>query len=204
MELELQSLLGLVAGVALAAACGFRIFVPMLVASIAVHAGAIEVSPGFAWIGSMPALCCFAAATTLEIAGYYLPGVDHFLDVVATPAAVVAGTLLTASFVTGMEPWMRWSLALIAGGGAAAAVQGATVVLRSVSGLTTVGLANPLVATAELAGATGVSILAIVAPLLAMAVLVALVWWLWRRRTRIARALPWSSDAPEAPGSPAA
>jgi hypothetical protein len=190
--MELQPILGLVAGVALAAACGFRVFVPLLVASLAVHAGAMHVSAGFAWIGSTPALCCFAAATALEIGGYYLPGVDHFLDVIATPAAVVAGTLLTASFVTDMEPWMRWSLALIAGGGAAAAVQGTTVLVRGFSGITTLGLANPLVATGELAGATGISVLAVLAPIAALLVLVALGGWLVRRivRARDSRGLP--------------
>jgi hypothetical protein len=182
--MDLQPLLGVIAGVALAAACGFRVFVPLLVASIAVHSGAMQVSEGFAWVGSTPALCCLAAATAFEIGGYYLPGVDHFLDVIATPAAVVAGTLVTASFVTDMEPWMRWSTALIAGGGAAAAVQGATVVARGISGITTLGLGNPIVATAELVGSTAVSILAVVAPIFALALIAGMAWWLFRRFTR--------------------
>jgi hypothetical protein len=198
--MDLQAILGVVAGVALAAACGFRVFVPLLVASIAVHSGAMQVSEGFAWIGSTPALCCLAAATAFEIGGYYLPGVDHFLDVIATPAAVVAGTLVTASFVTDMEPWMRWSTALIAGGGAAAAVQGATVVARSISGLTTFGVGNPIVSTAELVGSTAVSILAVVAPILALALIAGVVWWLFRRFTR---RKPAPATEPSWSGSPA-
>ena len=116
MELDLQAFLGLLTGLGLSAACGFRVFVPMLVAAIAVRSGAVQVSADFAWIASTPAIVCFGAATAFEIAGYYLPGVDHFLDVIATPAAIVAGTLLTASFVTDMAPWLRWSVALIAPG----------------------------------------------------------------------------------------
>jgi hypothetical protein len=189
MELDLQAFLGLLTGLGLSAACGFRVFVPMLVAAIAVRSGAIHVTADFAWIGSTPAIVCFGAATAFEIAGYYLPGVDHFLDVIATPAAVVAGTLLTASFVTDMAPWLRWSFALIAGGGLAAVVQVATVAARGVSLLATFGLANPIVATAELGAATFVSIAAAVVPILALLTVAALVAWLWTRRGARLRAL---------------
>lgn len=197
MELELQTFLGVLTGLGLSAACGFRVFVPMLVAAIAVRAGAIHVSADFAWIGSVPAIACFGAATVFEIAGYYLPGVDHFLDVIATPAAIVAGTLLTASFVTDIAPWMRWSFALIAGGGLAATVQLATVATRGVSMLTTFGLGNPVVATAELGAATFVSVAAAVVPILALLTVIALVAWLWSRRAARARALQVARASPQ-------
>lgn len=174
----LQTLLGLVAGLGLAAACGFRVFVPMLIVSIGVHAGVVHVAPAFAWIGSTPALVAFSAATVLEIGGYYLPGLDHFLDVLATPSAVVAGAVLSTAFISDMDPWMRWMLAAIVGGGVAGLVQVATVVTRAVSGLTTLGIGNPIVATAELAGSTAVTIAAIVAPLVALLVLVVCAVWL--------------------------
>jgi hypothetical protein len=92
--------------------------------------------------------------------------------------------LLTASFITDMEPWMRWSLGLIAGGGAAAAVQGATVSVRSLSGITTLGLGNPIVSAGELVGATTLSILAVLVPLAALALLVLLAWFVCTRVVR--------------------
>jgi hypothetical protein len=180
----LQVVLGLLAGLGLAAACGFRVFVPMLIVSIGVHADVVHVAPELAWIGSTPALVALAGATLLEIGGYYLPGLDHFLDLVATPSAVVAGAVLSTAFVTDVDPWFRWSLAMIVGGSVAGVVQVATVGARAVSGVTTLGLANPVVATGELAGATGVSILAIVAPVLGLLALVLLATWVvlrWRR-----------------------
>lgn len=183
----LQAVLGLIAGLGLSAACGFRVFVPMLLVSIGIHAGAIDVAPGFAWIGSTPALVAFSAATALEIGGYYIPGLDHFLDLIATPSAVVAGTILSTAFVTDIDPWLRWSLAMIVGGGVACAVQVATVATRAVSGLTTFGLGNPVVATGELAGAAGVSAAAVIAPLLGLvvlAVVLLLFAWRWRERRR--------------------
>src|SRR5688572_12753348 len=145
----MQEMLSVFVGVGLAAACGFRIFVPLLVMSIAAVSGQLTLSPSFQWIGSYPALITFGVATVLEITAYYVPWLDNLLDSIATPAAVVAGTIVTASVVSGMNPYLQWTLAVIAGGGAAGLVQGATVLTRAASTTTTGGLANPVVATAE-------------------------------------------------------
>src|SRR5205823_13334581 len=126
--------------------------------------GHLSLAPGFQWNGSPAALAAFTVATLIEAAGYYVPWVDHLLDTIATPAAIIAGTIVTASMVTGMSPFMRWTLALIAGGGAASLVQGATVLARGVSTATTAGLANPVVATMELGGSIATSFLALMMP----------------------------------------
>ncbi|HSU52479.1 MAG TPA: DUF4126 domain-containing protein [Candidatus Dormibacteraeota bacterium] len=156
-------------GIGLSAACGFRVFVPMLFMSIASMSGHLTLAQGFEWIGTYPAVITFSVATCVEIAGYYIPWVDHLLDTMATPAAVVAGIVATAAIVSGTSPMLKWILAVIAGGGAAAAVQGTTVVARGASTLTTGGLANPLFATIELGGAVLTSLLAIVVPVLLVA-----------------------------------
>lgn len=155
----------------MSAACGFRVFVPLLVMSIASKAGHLTLAPGFDWIGSYPAMLTFSVAAALEIAGYFIPWFDHCLDVIATPASVVAGTVVTASLVTGASPYLRWTLAAIAGGGVAGMVQGATVATRGASTATTGGLANPLVATLELAGALITSIAALFAPVVVVALI---------------------------------
>src|SRR5947209_5055832 len=98
-----STLLSICLGIGLSAACGFRVFVPLLVMSIASLSGHLSLAPGFAWIGTYPALLTFAVATILEIAGYYIPWLDHALDILASPAAIVAGTVATASVVTGMS-----------------------------------------------------------------------------------------------------
>src|SRR5262245_22853156 len=131
--METEFILAFCVGVGLSAACGFRVFVPLLIMSIAANSGHLNLASGFQWIGYPVALIAFSVATIIEVAGYYIPWVDHLLDTIATPAAVIAGTLVTASMVTGMSPFMRWTLALIAGGGAASLVQGATVLARGVS-----------------------------------------------------------------------
>ena len=119
----MEELLGLFIGIGLSATCGFRVFVPLFGMSIAHHAGALSFSSGFDWIGSWPATIAFGIAMVIEIAAYYIPWVDNLLDTIATPAAVVAGTIVTASMVGDVSPFLRWSLAIIAGGGIAAVVQ---------------------------------------------------------------------------------
>src|SRR5258707_766791 len=104
----MDTIFSLLAGLGLSAACGFRVFVPLLVISIASLSGHLTLSPGFAWVGTWPALIAFATATALEVAGYYVPWVDNLLDTVATPAAIVAGTIVTASMVSNMDPFMKW------------------------------------------------------------------------------------------------
>ena len=170
----MELLLSICVGLGLSAACGFRIFVPLLVTSIAAHAGHLNLASNFQWIGSTEALTAFSLATALEVGAYYIPWLDNFLDTVATPAAVVAGTIVTASMVTDVSPFLKWSLAVVAGGGVAGAVQATTVLARGLSLTGTGGLANPLIATAELGGSILTAIAAVVAPFLALG-LVALV-----------------------------
>jgi hypothetical protein len=135
----MQELLGVFIGIGLSATCGFRIFVPLLGMSIAHQAGALSFSPGFEWIGSWPATIAFGIAMIIEIAAYYIPWLDNLLDTIATPAAVVAGTIITASMVGDVSPLMRWSMAIIAGGGIAGLVQGSSELVRGASTASTGG-----------------------------------------------------------------
>jgi hypothetical protein len=175
--------LSLLIGLGLAAACGFRVFVPLLIMSLASRAGVghLELSAGFAWIGSTPALLAFAVATVLEIGGYYIPWVDNLLDAVATPTAILAGILVTASAVGDMSPFLRWSLAILAGGGTAAVFQGITATARQVSSFTTGGLGNPVVATVEAGGSAILSVLAVTLPILAILAVFGLLYFGGRR-----------------------
>jgi hypothetical protein len=195
-----QGLVAATVGVGLAASCGFRVFVPLLVMSAAVKAGMLELSSGWEWVGNWPALGALACATLFEVGGYFVPWLDHLLDVAATPAAVIAGIVATAACTSHMDPLLEWSLAIIAGGGAAAAVQTATVVTRGASTATTGGLGNWVVSTFELALSFVTSILAILAPFLGVALCVIGVLvirrMLKRRRAKLeAAALPAAETA---------
>lgn len=170
-------------GIGLAAACGFRVFVPLLVMSLASRAevGQLVLGESFAWIGSTPALIAFGAATVLEIAGYYIPWVDNLLDAIATPTAIVAGILVTAGAMGDASPLLKWTLAVLAGGGTTAVVQGMTATARHVSSFATGGLGNPILATAEAGGSALLSVLAITLPLVAVLLIVGLFYVVARR-----------------------
>jgi hypothetical protein len=188
--MSLDTLLSVMVGIGLSAACGFRVFVPLLVMSIASLSGHLTLSPGFQWIATYPALIAFALATILEIAGYYIPWVDHILDVVAAPAAVIAGIVAMASTVTGMSPFLRWALAIIAGGGLAGTFQVFTSITRLASSAATAGLGNPVVSTAEAGGSVALSIAAIAMPLAAVAVAATAFVFLHKLRRRLIKKRP--------------
>jgi hypothetical protein len=181
----LRVILSVALGLGLAAACGFRVFVPLLVAALAARFAHLPLAAGFDWLSGTPALVALGTATALEVGAYYIPWLDHALDAVATPAAVGAGILAAASTVTELPPAARWGVSIIGGGAVAGLVQGASVVLRLKSTALTGGLANPVLATAELIGATGMALLAIALPLLALLLLIFVVVFATRATGRL-------------------
>jgi hypothetical protein len=175
-----EALLGIAVGFGLAAAAGFRVFVPLLAAAIASKTGVLELSPGFLWLATTPALAALGTATLLEVGAYSVPWLDQLLDLVATPAAMVAGMLAAASVVVDLPPVLKWSAVLLAGG-AAGVTQGATVFTRFKSTTLTGGVGNPVVSTLELVSAVVTSALAIFLPIITF-VAVLLLFVIFTRR----------------------
>lgn len=184
----LDTLLSIALGIGLAAAVGLRIFLPLLVASVAAATGHLELSPAFAWLASTPAIVMLGVATVLEILAYYVPGVDNLLDAIATPATVVAGAVVAAAVMTDLPPIVKWTTAVIAGGGVAGLTQGVTALLRAKSTAMTGGLGNSAVATGELGGAIVLAVLSIAAPVIAAGLVVLIIWLAVRVARRLLRA----------------
>ena len=182
----METALGIALGLGLSAACGFRVFVPLLVLGVASFTGTVTLGSGFEWLSSPPALIALGLATALEIAAYYVPWLDNVLDTIASPAAVMAGAVAAVAVQSDIDPLLHWSVVAIAGGGAASLVQVSTVALRGASTALTGGLANVFLSTGEWFGAMAVAIMAIVAPVVALllVVFVALVAWVSVRRRR--------------------
>jgi len=178
--------LGALLGIGLAAACGFRIFVPFLVLSVAALGGHVPLAGGFEWIGTPVALTAFALATLLEVGAYFLPWLDNLLDTLATPVTVIAGMVAVAAVATELPPPLRWTVAMIAGGGVAGVVQGGSVLARATSTLATGGLGNVAVSGLELVGSVVASLTAVLLPVLggalALLVSVAAIRMMLRRR----------------------
>ena len=154
-------------GIGLAAATGFRVFLPMFAVSLASSMGWIPMNESFQWLSGLPTLITTGIATVVEILAYYIPFVDHILDTMSVPLATVAGSVMFASQFADIGTFPQWALALIAGGGTAAAISSGFAGTRAASTATTGGLGNSVVATTETAGAGIMSFLAIAAPFIA-------------------------------------
>lgn len=181
----MELFLSICIGVGLSASTGFRIFVPALLANIACMNGWITPSESFAWLATWPAFFALLSATIVEIGAYYIPFVDNLLDTIAGPLSVIAGTLLTTSFVDIDNDVLKWSLGLILGGGTAGLVQAGTSVIRLGSSKFTGGLGNPVVSTAENVAAFGFSSLAIFLPIIALVAVGVLLWWIVNKVRRL-------------------
>lgn len=139
-------------------------------ASIASKFNWLPVSAGFEWLGTIPAIVAFAVASVLEIAAYYIPVVDNFLDTLTTPCSMVAGTVIAASAFVDFDPMLKWTLAIIAGGGTAGIIQAGTGLLRLGSTKFTVGSGNSIVATTENIFSIVGSLLSLILPVLMLTI----------------------------------
>lgn len=191
----LEILIPCMIGLGLAAACGFRVFVPMLIIGIAGRTDYLSVAEGFEWLESWPAIIALGVATLLEVGAYYFPWLDNLLDTVSTPAAVIAGVIVSAAVThADMNPLLKWSVGVIAGGGSAGIVKFGFNAIRAGSSVTTAGIANPIVSTVEWIGSLLMSILAVFLPVIAAvlagvsviasAMLLRRIWKSWRASKR--------------------
>jgi Domain of unknown function (DUF4126) len=181
----MEAAISIALGIALAAAAGFRLFMPLLLAGLAARIELIPLSDGFTWLASTSALLTLGTAAVFETLAYYIPGLDHLMDVVAGPLSIVAGIIASASVMTDVNPGLMWPIAIIAGGTIAGATKGSSAVIRAKTALATAGLGNPVVSTAETFSAVSLSILAIALPLLALSAVVVLLAWAIRKATRL-------------------
>lgn len=165
-----ETILSIFLGVGLAAAAGFRVFVPLFVMSLAAHFQVIPLQENWQWVGGTTALVILGIATLVEIFAYFIPFVDNLLDTIAIPLGGISGTLVMASTLVDVSPVMSWVLAIIAGGGTATAINSATATTRVASTTTTGGIANPVLAGIETTSATVLSVLAIFLPIVAVVI----------------------------------
>jgi len=173
----LQVVLSLSLGLGLAAACGFRVFIPPLMMGVASRFDLYELEGSFVWVGETWAIGVFTIATLAEIGGYYIPWIDNLLDTIATPAAIIGGIFVTSASLEGeMDPSMQWILSIIAGGSTAGVIQIGTVATRAVSTGTTGGLANPIISTLEALASIVCIIISLFLVVIVPLVLIFLIW----------------------------
>lgn len=180
-----DTLIAVAVGLGLAASAGMRVFLPLFVLGVAGATGTIPLADNWQWVASTAALIGLGTAMVLEIGAYYVPWLDHALDVVATPVALVAGMIATASVLVDVPPMLKWAVVIVGGGGMAGLTQGASVLARLKSGALTGGLANPAVSTVEWVGALLLAVMAVLLPILALVLVVLLFVFIVRRTGRV-------------------
>lgn len=163
-----ETILSIFLGVGLSASAGFRVFLPLFALSLAAYFEIWELNESWSWIGSTTAIITLGIATLLEISAYYIPFIDNALDTLAIPLATIAGTAVMVSTVADLSPVITWALAIIAGGGTAAAVKSSASVTRLGSTVSTAGIGNPVVSTIETGTSIVMSIISIFIPILAI------------------------------------
>lgn len=163
----MDTLISIFLGIGLAASAGLRLFLPMLIANVASTLGWISFTENFAWMGSWISFIVFLTATLVEISAYYIPWLDNALDSIAIPLSAIAGTLLSVSFITDLNPVISWTLGIIAGGGTAALVKSASGTFRIGSSTTTAGAGNWIISSLENLASFIMSVVSVLLPLIA-------------------------------------
>jgi hypothetical protein len=190
------------AGIAVAAACGLRAFLPLLLLGLAARAGIVQLHEGARWMSGDVALTALAIATVVEILGDKVPVVDHALDaigMVLRPLAASFGAY--AALVSWPTPWGQ--LAALALGALAVGVHLAKAKVRIGSSALTLGSANPLISLFEDVLSLALVALAILAPIAILALVAAAIVVVRRSRRPGAGAVTGHRHVPAGPSSSA-
>jgi hypothetical protein len=179
MEMDYHSISAVALGIGVGACCGFRVFIPLLVASVAAYNHWFVPPADMHWLGSGFSIACFAVASAVEIAAYYFPFLDNILDTVAAPLAVAAGTILAHALIpfAENEALLSWVLAFLAGGATAGTIHVGTGIWRLFSTKATLGTGNPVLATGENAAAVAGAVFSFFIPLIIGVVMLLIVSW---------------------------
>lgn len=176
-------------GLGLAAACGFRAFLPLLLLSAAVHfdLAGLSVNQSFAWIGSTNALIALSIAAAVELLADVIPYVDNLVSLIGNVTGPVAGAVAAGSVFTSADPSTAAIAGIIVGAPTALAFSATQTGVRAVSTATTGGIANPFISVIESTLTFFMALLAILLPILIPIALAALLYVAWRLMRRLRR-----------------
>jgi len=187
---EVTIIMATLMGISLAAASGFRVFLPPFLLSLAARFNVVWfldidlLGTQFEFFTSTLSIVVLGIATVAEFAAFYAPWIDNALDTIATPASIMAGVAMTAIVLEGNDPIIQWTVAIVAGGGVAATIQSATVATRGLSSTFTFGLGNSAVATGENVASVALTLIAILIPFLSALFVLLIVTLLLRMKRK--------------------
>ena len=168
---SVRFIMGASTGIGLAAASGFRVFLPPFLLSVWFKLGLMDVDlegSDFEFLSSDMSLIVMGSASLMEILAYKVPFLDNALDAVATPLAGLAGVTVVAITLQGTDPAIQWAFAIIAGGSTSIGIQSATVAGRGLSSVASLGVANPIFSMVEDIFSLLIVLIALLAPFMAL------------------------------------
>jgi len=181
-------------GMGLSAAAGLNAYIPFLVvALIARFTDYIVLPVGYEWIESNWAIGIGAALLLAEFVLDKIPAVDTINDTIQTFIRPSMGGLIFAATTAAAQldnstwmkenPWVSVVLGVLISG----LVHAGKMAARPVINIGTVGTGAPVVSTVEDVGSLGLSLIALIAPVLVILCLALLAWlliWMWLRVRR--------------------
>jgi hypothetical protein len=167
-------LLGTASAFGLAAATGLNSTLPLLIVGLAARFGLLTLMAPYDAVASDVALIGLGVLALGEIAADKIPGADSIVHIVQGPLTLAAGAILFASqnsMIQDVSPGLAILVGLLTAGG----VHTLRALVRPVVTVATMGLGGPVVSAAEDVGSVGLTLTALVAPILAIVALVVLV-----------------------------
>lgn len=170
--------------IGLAACAGLRAFLPLFGLGLAARFTNFPLAESMDWMASDVALVLFGVASVVEIVADKVPVVDNLLDGLQTILGPAAGILASFGVFANLPAPFAIAFAILAGGAVAGGVHAAAATTRIKSTAVTGGTANPVLSVIEDLFAFASLLVALLVPLLVLAVLILLGVWLRRRRAR--------------------
>ncbi len=185
-----QEFLTIFAAFGFSAAAGLNAWVTMLIVSIAAHFGWLQLAEPYDVMGHPGVILALLIITIIEGLADKIPAMDHASHILHTVIQPAAGAILFAS-QGGVITEISLPLAFILGALISGSIHTGRMTLRPFVNFFTAGFGTPFVSAAEDGAAIGITILALVAPILAVFAVVAIVAFgliIWRRRRHRRRA----------------
>lgn len=183
-------------GAGLATAAGLNAYIPLLVIGLlGRYTDLMELPKTWVWLENGWVIAILVVLLAIEFVADKIPAVDSVNDVLQTLVRPASGGLVFAAgagseTVTVQNPadlfTQKLWIPIVVGLLIALTVHGAKATVRPVANVATVGLAAPVVSTAEDVTSTGLSLTAIIIPILVIVFLIVLIWlfFRWRRRRK--------------------
>lgn len=164
----------LLTGLGLALPAGLNAYIPLLIVALADrYTGLIHLSEPYDALSSPVAIVVIGILLIVELLADKIPMVDHVNDLIQSAIRPAAGAILLMASTEAVQS-INPVVAMLLGLSVSGSVHVAKASFRPIVTATTGGLGNPVVSAVEDGAAIGMSVIALIAPILIAAVLVAI------------------------------